>query len=199
MSYDFEKISAIANRRFTKRLTFCGLLLITSFAELALLVLFGDVFPVFVGCVISWIAIGIICAKKIKSTKCGKPVSAIGALSRFRVDLKGVRKPLVGGVGLVRRKYDHDFIDLKCAAIFISDPRKKKPVKIYLKALDNFQVNYYEAAAKERADVTHILAARFPVITAPEGNNKLLCPLCGALSSDESTQCPGCGEEIYLV
>lgn len=199
MSYDFDKISEIANRRFAKRLLFCGLLLITSLAEAILLIMFGDIFPVFLCCAVSWIAMGIICASKIKSAPCGKPVSATGSLSRLRVDIKGVRKPLVGGVGLVRRKYDHDFVDLKCAAIFISDPRKKKPVKIYLRALDNFQVNYYEDAAREKADVTHILAARFPVITAPDEHTELLCPLCGALSSRESTHCPGCGEEIYTI
>lgn len=198
MKYNFQEIAKIANRRFTKRLLLSVLLLVISAAEMTLLVLFGDNFPTFFGCIISWIVFGGLCFTKIKEIKCGKPKSAVGTLSKLVIDIKGVRKIGAGGIGLVRRKYDKDFVDLRCATIFISVSGKPKPVKIHLKGLDNFQINYYEKAYREQASLTHCFAARFPVLTVIDDHSTPFCPLCGALGENDNPTCPSCGEQVCL-
>ena len=110
-----------------------------------------------------------------------------GTIKKINIDVKNVNEAKVGGVGLVKRQFDHDRRDVLICKLFVQTSEDKVR-RLVFEDVSKKHCEYYKLGE----EVLRVPGARFPVVLNQQ-EGEMICPVCGEFNNHSQNKCKKCG------
>ena len=188
-NYDLDVLISSAKKSLKNTIVLLVVYALLLIASVLAIILWGDIFPIFIIAAASAVAILFLAAKKFKGLEYQDYKTMHGEIADVLKE-STTKRSITGGYGMyVTRKYD---AFAKEAIKLTVSVRSLDSVHSYeLNRVTEEHLKYYEA----KGEAIHIWGTHFPV-KLEIGAEKWLCPICGEFNTNEKKICERCKKKV---
>lgn len=187
---NFDVIACNCKNRLIKNLLFNFLLVCVLFAIAILSIIYNFVWVYIINFAVLITVLLLMKAIK-RNLKTAYTFGFVrGTVVKVNTDVKNVRETKVGGIGPVKRQFDHDRRDVLICELFVQISEDNVKCLVF-EDVSKKHCEYYKLGE----EVLRMPGARFPVVLNHQ-NGEMICPVCGEFNDYSQNMCKKC--RIFL-